>query len=245
MKKYLILCLILLPILGLSQKRKDQRLAEITYKSLVATYDAGTIEKRDAYAKSLEAVINMAEDEDYIEKVKAHQTYLRGLEYIDIPEPDLTRLTDSLVTSKGFALDKAEGKYYIDPNKDFKKVTSSNPTGAYIYIFINQNKMFLEFVNYTNGKKHISINKVEMQLGDYSFEYYLNWVKPKGDGFEFCTIETNTTNFIAFFEQLSTYDGEVKMTFFGEENNRSVALPQEMITEIKNGYELYSYLIKN
>lgn len=244
MKKYLILSIILLPILGLSQNKKNQRLAEITYKSLVATLDAGTIEKRDAYVKSLDGVINMAKDEEYIEKVKAHQTYLRELEYIDIPQPDLTRLTDSLVASKGFALGKADGKYYIDPNTDFKKVTATNPAGAYLYIFINQNKMFLEFVNYTNGKKHISINKVEMEMGDTSFQYYLNWVKPKGDGFEFCTIETNTTNFIAFFEQLSTYDGEVNMTFFGEKDNRSIALPQEMITEIKNGFELYSYLIE-
>ncbi|MBO6606099.1 hypothetical protein [Psychroserpens sp.] len=211
----------------------------------MATLDAGTIEKRDAYVKSLDGVINMAEDEEYIEKVKAHQTYLQELEYIDIPQPDLTRLTDSLVASKGFALDKADGKYYIDPNKDFKKVTSSNPTGAYLYIFINQNQMFLEFVNYTNGKKHLSMNKVEMVMGETKFEYYLNWVTPKGDGFEYCTIETNTNNFIAFFEQLSSYDGVIKMTFFGEKKNRSVELPEEMITEIKNGYELYSYLIKN
>lgn len=244
MKKYVILCCVLIPLLCTSQKRKDQRLSEITYNTLISTLDAGIAEKRDAFVKSLDGVINMAEDEDYIEKVKAHQAYLRGLEFIDIPEPDLTRLTDSLVASKGFILDKADGKYFIDPNKDFKKVTSNNQSGAYLYIYINQNQMFLEFVNYTNGKKHMSMNKVEMDMGEIKFEYYLNWVKPKGEGFEYCTIETNTSNFFDFFEQLSENDGDVRMTFFGEKDNRMVALPNEMITEIKNCYELYSYLIK-
>ena len=244
MKNYLLLCCVLIPLLCSSQKRKDQRLAEITYNTLISTLDAGIVEKRDAFAKSLDGVINMAEDEDYIEKVKAHQAYLRELEYIDIPEPDLTRLTDSLAASKGFKLEKSEDKYFIDPDNTFKKVTSENPSGAYLYIYINQNQMFLEFVNYTNGKKHISMNKVEMAMGDTKFEYYLNWVKPKGDGFEFCTIETNTSNFIDFFEQLSAYEGEVRMTFFGGKDNRMIALPKEMITEIQNGFELYSYLIK-
>jgi len=241
-KSQILLVLFLVPLFAFAQK-KNQKLAEMTYNAVKSTVDAATSEKRDAYVKSLNGVLEMAKNKSFIDKVNSHKSYLESLEYFEIPKANTSLINDSLVATRDLKFEKAEGKYYIEPNQAFKDVIGANKTGAYLYLYINEFKaMYLEFVNYTNGKKLLYIDKAKLKLGDKAFEYYLNWVKSKDNGFEYCSIETNTQNFIDIFNAISNYTGEVSIEFTGEKGSRTATISKEMIEEIKTVFDLYSEL---
>ncbi|GMN10271.1 hypothetical protein MTsPCn9_13140 [Croceitalea sp. MTPC9] len=242
-KLQILLLLILIPAIAIGQRKKNQNLAEMTYSTIQKKLDASTSDKRDATVKTLNGIVEMSKKEEFIDKVNNHKKYLESLEYFEIPTANTSIINDSLVTAKGLVFEKSENKYYIEPNKAFKEVIENYKLGIYLYLYINENsKMYLEFVNYTNGKKLLLIEKAKLKFDNKEFEYYLNWVKSRENGFEFCTIETNTKNFIDLFDSISNHQGNMTIEFTGKNGNRTEILPNEMIEEIRNVFDLYSEL---
>lgn len=242
-KLHLVLLLFLIPVIAIGQNNKNQYLAEMTYNTTLNTLDVATSDRRDATIEVLNGILEMAITEEFINKVNDHKKYLENLEYFEIPTANTSLINDSLINSKGLVFEKRDNKYYIEPNKDFKKVINNYKTGIYLYIFINDyKKMFLEFVNYSNGKKILFIEKAKLKFDNTEFEYYLDRVNSKKNGLEFCSIETNTQNFIDLFKSLSNQQGNVTIEFTGINGNRTETIPKEMTEEIKSIFELYSKL---
>ncbi|XLS29457.1 hypothetical protein ACJD0Z_01230 [Flavobacteriaceae bacterium M23B6Z8] len=244
MKKILLTCLVLFPLFGLTQTKEQQELAKQTYLVTITSMDAANPEKRDSYVKLLKGIQSVAEDEStFSKRVEDHQNYLENLSYFEIPIADTAIITDSLVQAYDLSYEKSKGNYYIEPGDSFRPVIKENQTGIYLYIYINERKQtYLEFVNYTNGEEKLQMYKSVIEVGDKKFSYYLNWVKSRGENAEYCSIETNTRNFLELFEALSNHDDEFKITFLGENGNRTQMLPKEMAKEIKSIISLYKLL---
>ncbi|MFP2996824.1 hypothetical protein ABN763_12980 [Spongiivirga sp. MCCC 1A20706] len=241
-KSHLLILLILIPVVVLGQKKNNQRLAEITYSSIQKKLSAPMSDRRDASVKMLNGILEMATKKEFINKINDHKEYLERLEYFEIPKVDVSRINDSIANSKDLAFEKVNNTYFIEPNGDFKKVLNNNKTGMYLYIYINENSnMFLEFVNYTNGKL-LYIEKAALKFDDTQFEYYLSGVKSRDNGFESCTIESNTKNFIDLFKSVSNHQGTITIEFTGKNGNRTATLPKEITEQIKNVFDLYSEL---
>ena len=237
-------CLLLLGVLNpIQAQRKNQRLAELTYNSLMKTVDAATPAKRDAFLKSLNGVLSMAKDRDFEAKLTRHIAYLEGLQYFNIPKADTTRITDNLLTANRLKLSRDKGALFIEPDASFKAVTKKEKSGAYLYLFINTSQeLYLEMVNYTNGRPTLGIEEIRMTVGAKDHDYFLNWVKTNDNGFEYCTIETNTENFNRLFEALSASEEEVTITFKGPKKERKVGLSPEMLNEMKTIFACYHHL---
>lgn len=239
----LLVLLILIPLTAISQKKNTQRMAKLTYVTMQQTLDVATSDRRDATIKMLNGVLEMAQEKEFIDKVNDHKNYLEKLEYFEIPKANVAILNDSLINAKNLVLEKVENRYFVKPNKTLKKAIRKYKTGIYLYLFINEsNNMYLELVNYTKGFNPLSMEKATFKFDNKPFEYYLNLVKPGYDGIEFSTMETNTENFIDLFTLIRNHQGTIMVDFSGEKRNRTKTLPQEMIDEIKNIFELYSEL---
>ncbi|WP_340201388.1 hypothetical protein [Ascidiimonas sp. W6] len=243
-KKIVLLFLVLFPFLSFTQKNINQQLAKEVYTSTITSADAGTEKKRNALVKMLNGMLSIADEGDFKDRILDHKIYLDNLEYIKIPTADLTKITDSLVGAYNLSFEKSGTEYYIEPDESFRSVIKENNTGVYLYLFINsEQKMYLEFVNYTDGVQKLNIYKSLIEVDNQKFPYYLNWVKSNSKTAEYCSIETNTTNFLELFKAIAKHENEFKITFIGENGGRTQILPKEMAFEIKNILNVYHKLI--
>ena len=242
-KMRLALVMLIFPLVLFSQVRKNQRLAEITYKSLKATIENPAPEERDGMIKALTGVIEMAEDEKFIKKVEAEIQALEKLIGFSKPKADLSKLTDSLVQSKNMVFEKVEKVYYIEPNSNFQEVMLKNPSGLYLFLYIDEIKrLSLELVHYTSGDQILNLQKAKLKVGEQDFEYELLNAKVRKSGLESCSLKSNSDQFIQMYQALSEHDGPVILEYSGQNGTRSATLTPGMVEEIKGAFSLYQEL---
>lgn len=242
--KKLVLLIVLLPLWTFAQSNEQQELAKQTYLITLTSIDAATPEKRNASVKILNGIVSLTKNDDtFKNQMQAHKNYLENLSYFEILTANVSIIKDSLINAYELSYEKSKGKYYIEPGSSFGQVIRDSPTGIYLYIYINDKKeMYLEFVNYTDGKERLGMYKSVIEIGTQQFSYYLNWVKPRVTNAEYCSIETNTQNFLELFEAISNHNNEFKITFPGENGTRTQTLPKEIAQEINSVLDLYQIL---
>lgn len=242
-KRYLLLLLLALPLLVVSQPKKNQRLAEMTYNSLKSAIGTPSSEEREGMIKSLKAVVDMAEDKEFIQKVEAEIKQLESLIDFRMPRADITKLNDSLVHSKNMVYEKVGNMHYIEPNADFRQVMMDNTSGLYLFLMINElNQISLELTHYTQGEKELQMTKAVLSFGEKEFDYPLVDVRTRKSGMEFCALKTNSNSFISLYEALSAYQGSATIEYKGENGDRTAPLSEGILMQIKDAYALYKAL---